>query len=1234
MHLRRVEAHGFKSFADRQVFEFGPGLTAVVGPNGSGKSNVADAIRWALGEQSARAIRARRAVDFIFSGSDGRRERGNAEVTLVLDNAGQWMPIDYSEVAVTRRAYRSGESEYLINGQKVRLLDVQDLFRRAQVGQNSYAMMSQGLVDEVLSLRPPERRRLIEEAADVHRHRAELTRAERRLTQTRDNLGHVRVMVRELAPRLRQLERQSKRAERYRELDAQLGAALEAYYETELRQTREALTGAQRRHDRCAEAFAIAQRRAEAFAPEIAAAERASAAARAELERAQRRERELAEQAQALGQQLALAGQRRELLQVRRAEVDAAIAELAAAPEAEDADGGGDGALASLDARAAGADAELGAARAAMQAADGAVREVLRELAEAEARRTRIGAEIADIEARRARAAERRSRREREREEAAARREALLGRLRDYGGRALAAHRERGTLERRAAEAHRRRETAERRLEEARAKADAAREALRAAQTERERLEARRDLIATLASKAADHGSAGQEVLRAAATSAADDGGEALGGVVGIVSELIRTPRGLERAIEAALGERLSAVVVERRADALAAIAHLREREAGAVTMLPLDSVPHRYPLNILSERGVVGVAARLVGADRRYRALIDTLLGRTIVVEDVQTALRTIGRGLGSVVTRDGVLVRRDGTLYGGSGGAAAERFVLQDEDARMPEAIAAARRAGEAAAEQAQRLAAAAAGAQEALAGARDAADRAEAARGDHERAASRLRRGLVSTAGELRLVHAALSGVDAGDGDARAADEAIAGCRGQLADLETELAGLRDRSDAAGAERDAAGAQAAQAAASLAAAEGERTAARERRAAATADRQRRRERLTERREQALALAHELEDLEQTLRELRARAESAESARAAAGDAVAPARAALTEAEAAERELAATRGDSQTRLFAAERELLEAQSTLRELAGRVRGLEQQIAGEGLVLHPDGSVRRPRSEFSPPPGEPPGVGGETGVAPAPSPAPPGPHGTQGVLAGVLPVPASGGAEVDTAELRARISELRGEIRALGPVNVEALTDLGGERERHDFLSGQIADLESAEAQLREAIADLERGIRERFDETFGLVNGHFGEYFRRFFGGGRAELVVVEPEDEDGEAGVDVRAQPPGKRISSLAMLSGGERALTSVALLFALLAVNPAPLCVLDEVDAALDEANVGRFVETLREMCERSQFIVITHNRGTIEAADAIYGVSMGEDSVSRVLSLRLADLPQAS
>jgi chromosome segregation protein len=231
-------------------------------------------------------------------------------------------------------------------------------------------------------------------------------------------------------------------------------------------------------------------------------------------------------------------------------------------------------------------------------------------------------------------------------------------------------------------------------------------------------------------------------------------------------------------------------------------------------------------------------------------------------------------------------------------------------------------------------------------------------------------------------------------------------------------------------------------------------------------------------------------------------------------------------------------------------------------------------------------------------------------------------------------IPAAGGAEVDPEELRTKITELRRTIRNLGPVNIEALDDLSEERERHQFLSHQVEDLEAAEAELRVAIRDLEKLIRTRFDQTFAVVNQNFQSYFQRFFGGGSAELRIIEPDEEGGDAGVDIAAQPPGKRVASLNMLSGGERSMTSVALLFALLSVNPAPVCVMDEVDAALDEANVGRFVDTLRELAERSQFIIITHNRRTTEAADTIYGISMGEESTSQVLSLSLAELPRAS
>ena len=1214
MYLRRVEAHGFKSFADRQVFEFGPGITAVVGPNGSGKSNVSDALRWALGEQSARAIRARRSEDFIFSGSDTRNPQGMAEVTLSLDNSEHWMPIDYDEVTVTRRTYRSGESEYRINNQKVRLLDVQDLFRRAQVGQNSYAMMSQGLVDEVLSLRPLERRRLIEEAADVHRHRIELTRAERRLGQTRDNLGHVRVLIRELAPRLRQLERQSQRAARYRELEAELGAALEAYYEIELRRARDEHTAAQARHDQRTEAFAVAQRGSEALVPRIAAAEQAVTAARAELERTQRHERELTEQALALNQQLALSEQRRELLDVRNGEIAASIADLEALPLDED-DAGSVSVM--LDARVAETETALGTTRDALRSADETVRETLRELTMLEARRARVDADIAGIVRRGEQEAVRRANRDRQREAAGARRLELLADVEAYGREALRARRERERLTGSSGELQRRRMAAEERLEHAQTAAAEARDTLRERTAERDSLVARRELITALSARITERGAAGNELLRAAEQP--EEGEEPLKGVVGLLTRVIRVPTGLERAIEAALADQIGAVVVERQEDALAAIEHLREHEMGAATLLPLKGVSHQYPLNLFNERGIVGVAARLVRTDKEYRPLVDSLLGRTIVVENLQTALKHIGRGLGSVVTRDGILLRATGAVYGGSRGATADHFELQDEADELPEQIEAAERAVVDVAARIERLDASVVEMREGVRKARRDAEEGELRLRDQERAASLLRGRLVGLSGELRLIHAALAADEAERDDPTEDDAPL---RAELVRIDEQLKVLQDRSETVGAERDASAEAAAAATSALATARGERDAVASRREAAEAERRLARERLVERREQAQAIQHELDDLALAVQDLSEQRSNVQAARAAAEAAVSPAHATLADGEAAARTLTATRGDSQARLFAAERDLLEAEATLRECAARVQTLQQQLDDDGMFVDDHGAVRR-----SPAP--------ET-TEPAPDAAP---DAVLAIVTNGAPPPPSGGADVSTEELRNRVAELRGEVRALGPVNLEAIEDLTGERERHDFLVEQVSDLETAEQQLRQAITDLERHIRGRFDETFELVNSAFGEYFQRFFGGGTAELTLVQTALDDetaepGDAGVDVRAQPPGKRISSLAMLSGGERALTSVALLFALLSVNPAPVCVLDEVDAALDEANVDRFVQTLREMSDRSQFIVITHNRGTVEAADTIYGVSMGDDSTSRVLSLRLADLPQQS
>ena len=1269
MHLRSLELHGFKAFAERQRFEFGPGITVIVGPNGSGKSNVADAIRWALGEQSARQIRAKRTEDVIFSGSERRRPMGAAEVTLMLDNAESWMPVEYQEVAVTRRADRSGENEYRVNGQRVRLGDVLDLFRRAQVGQNSYAMMSQGLVDEVLALRPRERRGLIEEAADLGRHRHQLALAERRLTATRDNLGSARLLLREIEPRVRQLERQSRRAQRYAELARELSDVLSLYLETELRAAQEALAATRAEHDQRREAFSKARADLASIEERASALERQRGTLTAELSEAEAGERTLRERVRELEQEQALASQRDELLATRARELARDVEQLAGAPGGEEPppDGEREGEEASeLSGRLAAARELAERERRALDASDEEARALLRQLAEAEARRARHEAERDELVRRSASEAEASGRAEREREQARARRAELLVRAREYGARVRDLTARSETLGRDLEAARRRRGAVERALEEERLRLAQMTADLGRAEAALEQLGERQRLVERFSGETPGAGAGAQALLEAAEQARSPEGAPERAGlaeIAGAVGQLVRVPGDLGLAIEAALAEQIDAIVVEGDEAALEALELLREREAGFATIYPLASLSAPPPLNLRNERGVIGVAARLVRADRPYRPLVDALLGRTIVVEDLPTARRMLTRGLGSVVTRDGTLLRPNGSLFGGRGGAASEQFSLKRELDELPERLQQAREEIGGARARLERQADVVSDAQSRVEAGRRSLEGAESERRSVDGERESLARRFQPLAAELRSARAVLRAPEPAPHDPGP------GLRLREAESEVEIVGaelatLRDRSQALVSERDRALERVTSAQASLARLDGELRALEARREQRAEAERRSRELLSERREQLRSATSEREDLELRLGDLERRLQDARAGLSEAGTRVAPARSALAEVAEAERRAQAGRTETQSRQLESERGLLEAEARLRRHEEAVEGWLAQIADEGMTVdeygrvrapEPGGVAQPPRSEFDDtlPDG---GAGAraeEGAAAEREAPGAPAAEAAESAAPGLPPL--AGGSTVDTAELRERVSELRSRIRSLGPVNVDALSELEEERQRVEFLSGQLRDLESTERELRGAISELKRLIRRRFTETFEKVNAAFSDYFRRFFGGGHAELRLERPaaaaegaegeEAEEGEPGegdagaddpdpgVEITAQPPGKRITSLAMLSGGERSMTSVALLFALLSVNPAPVCVLDEVDAALDEANVERFVETLRELTERSQFIVVTHNRRTIEIADAIYGISMGDDSVSRVLSLGAEDLPAA-
>ncbi len=1214
MYLKRLELHGFKSFATNTTFEFGPGVTCIVGPNGSGKTNIAEAIRWVLGEQASRIIRARRTEDIIFSGSDKRPPLGLAETRLCLENSDHWLPLEFQEVVVARRAYRSGENEYFINRSRVRLRDVTELFLKAQAGQNSYAFMGQGLVEEVLTLRPEERRGLIEEAADVRLHRSKLDEARNRLAATQDNLERISLLVREIEPRLRQLERQADRAATHASLSAELAQALQAWFGEQWREAQEALAAARASCDQRQEESDSARREVETCEDGLRAVTTAIEEHRIDIAGRVESYRNLEEYRRDLQGRIALDDERQRMLATRRdelrADIDALRGERAELT----------GLVASQEERAHALAEELSASRIPEPESEEAERlearlhELRQALRQAEEGAARIAARRAEAEARHAALSDQRERLGAETTSLEAARREQIAALSDWA-------RELATRRQRFAELRPEAERVAWALTQTEGKVAAAttnltsrQEQVRELAVKIESAEARLE-VAQATDVDLPAPDAGVRALLAAGGRVAretPDPDSSIQGMVGMLGQLLSVPAGLERAIEAALAEGLHAVVVETQEDALAAVELLVSEDLGRATVFPLADLRPSQPLNLLEERGVIGVASELVRCDHRYRPLVNTLLGRTIVVENLGRAKAVLRRGLGNVVTRDGILLRPQGSMTAGSAKAVRQAFVHQRDVGDLPREL--------------ERLRSEQQQANAALEAAERALSEAQQARDRLAPESERLRRELVAAEEALRqqqsrlpATTARLSALHARRDDAqrglRGAEQALeeaqhdmAAARAKAEDQEASLERLRREVEELTSSREERLRATSARTTRLAALEAEQEALQQLRDSQAATLARIERELSQREETSVRLDEELGNvrgrLEATRQELEEKSEEAETAR---GE-LEPARRALEQIESRQRELNDELAAARTRALEAERALLDAEANVRLRSEELEALRGRLQEEGFATSPEGEVV-------------PVNGGEGPPAWLASDPPAG---------GELP-PMRGGTQVDPVALKERITELRAEIRSLGPVNEQAQADFAENRERYDYLSGHLTDLREAEASLQEAIVELEGIIKERFSATFRQVNAEFKRYFETFFGGGHAELLLTKP-DEYGLPGVDISAQPPRKRLRTLAMLSGGERSLTAVALLFALLQTRPSPICVLDEVDAALDEANVERFTNTLRELAERTQFIIITHNRRTIEMADTIYGISMGEDSTSSVLSLRLSDIPE--
>ncbi len=1199
MRLKHLELQGYKTFASRTEFLFDGGITAVVGPNGSGKSNIADSIRWVLGEQSYRTLRGKRTEDMIFSGSAQRSRLGMASASLTLDNADGWLPVEFSEVTITRRAFRSGENEYLLNGSRVRLRDINELLAKSGLARRTYTVVGQGLVDAVLSLRPDDRRALFEEAAGITLYQSKRAEALARLEETRANLLRVNDIINEIAPRLRRLEREAERAGHHELLTDQLQGLLRTWYgyrwREEQRNLRRTRDGLNRRRDRVTRQ----QEALDDLDGRIADLRMRQAQVREQLAAWRQESSQLQRQMDGVQRNLAVWQERDRLIVRQRDEIEAELAGLDLQSRA------GTERIEAAEERVADAQRVLSEneslvaqAQAALDAHEGEREALAQQVAEAQAQALDLVTQAAERQSRLEQLGDRRAAQAAER---SGHQSAIVD-LEVRAGELRASMREaedkRASLksEREAVESEVARQASL--LEDTRARQAQIRADQAEAQRTRERLQARYELLSRQREEGEGLHGGVRAVLQAAGTARRGKGGS-LSGIVGTVAQLLQVPAEYEVAIEVALGGHLQDVVVDSWSDAETAIAFLRESERGRATFLPLGTVRPVGRLDLPRDEALVGIGADLVGAEKRLAPVVEMLLGRTIVARDLKAAHRTFERLEGGfqIVTLAGEVLRSSGSVTGGRGQGRTQGQVLarEREWRELPDRLAAAESEVEA------------------LLAAADEAGAAE----------DQVRARMTALDAQLREQEKALIQAEGQrqnlERDGEEIQRQIAWRQGLIAQLDEEASRLRATEeslradvDRLAAEKERADEQVVVTQGQLEALRGERLYQRlsEARSAAAIARGR-----WEHLQSALATLREGEArLQGQIESKRQRVTELDEEQAALAKQIASQ---ASEQKVIEGWLASLSqkiepAAAEESLLEEERESLEGEETA--LRAHLRAAENSLS-DAMVAHNRQEDRLDRVRRQ--------IMDDFGLVemefteglPEQPPLP------LGEMVSSLPV-----VERLPQGLGEDIHQIKAQLRRMGAVNPTAPEEYAEVLDRYTFLNTQAADLDEAAHSLREVITELDELMRHEFSETFETVAERFRENFVQLFGGGTARLVLTDP-DNISQTGVEIVARPPGKRQQTLALLSGGERSLTAVALIFALLESSPPPFCVLDEVDAMLDEANVKRFRDALETLSEQTQFIVITHNRGTIQAADTIYGVSMGEDSVSQVVSLRL-------
>lgn len=1182
MILKALEMQGFKSFPDKTVLEFNKGITAVVGPNGSGKSNISDAVRWVLGEQSTKTLRGSKMEDVIFSGTDVRKAKGFAEVTLRLDNTDRSLNKDSDEVSVTRRYYRSGDSEYLVNGESARLRDVNELFMDTGLGRDGYSIVGQGKIADMVSPKASERRDMLEEAAGISHFRYRRGDAIKRLAQAEENLVRLRDILSELESRVGPLKAQSEKAQKFIVLAGERKNLEIGIWLNTIDKTGEKMRDQEHKIEIAEASHKEAQDELSKIGEMIDKAADGTRDINIKLEEIRNSASGFEEKLSDIDSQIKVA---ENSILHNNETIERINRDKAAENETEQ-----------------NIDAAVSAAIECIQKAEEQIADATRQMdelskqeetyrlssSEFSDRAATLSGEISALSVRladcRVTAETANSSIEEIRSRISAIDESMGTRKDDYDA----------LLKRKADAEASLKEIQDEivsvknaidgytlRFENRGKKADNVKLAIDEKQRELHKGQDRVRLLEDLEKNMEGYFGAVKAVMK-------ESGRGALRGIYGPVSQLITVKDKYSAAIETALGAAVQNIVVDNETDAKRAMGFLKEHRAGRATFLPITAIKGR----VLSEQGLddqygfVSIASDLVSYDNKYSEIIRWLLGRTAVAEDIDSAI-AIAKKYSyrfRIVTLDGQVINAGGSMTGGSRVQNAGILSRGNEIERLKGSLASMQKELDGMLSDYKLLSEDASAAKAEL----------EGAEGDLLRAKEEN----IRREGELKLASDKLASVSSGvkelleeketlekriesvSSGAEAARSQIDELKETLENKEKELGSITGDSKTLQKNREEVASKAAEIRLRIVSLQKDVE-------ANTDEITRLKNRKTGHLDRLSELDGEIREIEEKNDELRA----------------------LTERLSAdEKALKANHGDAQNQIneLISQRDELEKQANDLRLHERAKSEERERLSGDIARLEERKIAM-RNEYD--------------------------NLTSKLYdeyqltrreAAALEI------EIDDYSLAAkRLAELKSQIRALGSVNVSAIEEYKEVSERYEFLSGQISDVETSRAELNKMIDDLTGKMAEQFREQFNRINSCFGQTFIELFGGGKAELRLEDERDVLG-SDIEIKVQPPGKNVQNINLLSGGEKGLSAIALLFAILKVTPAPFCIFDEVEAALDDVNVSRYAQYVRRMTKNTQFILITHRRGTMEEADVLYGVTMQEKGVSKLLELKTAEM----